>query len=150
MVTGDGAFFCHACLVDKPEAEASPDNRYCHGCYEFLVKEAELLPPGKRPAWIPKSTRLAARTSSEAPQGAQDSQNNCNKILTGVRHRVGRPCADLPVEQVVNLASQGYSLRRVAAKLGVSHMAVKRVLARAKTGYTFGGAFVKTYGFGEG
>jgi len=146
MVTGDGAFFCHACLEDKLASELSPDPRYCQGCYDFLVREAELLPAGKRPAWIPKSARLAARTSSEAPQGVQDSQNNCNKIITGVRHRVGRPCADLPVREIVNLASQGYSLRRVAAKLGISHMAVKRALVRTKTGYTFGGASVKKWG----
>lgn len=33
-----------------------------------------------------------------------------------------------------------------SAKLGMSHMAVKRALARAKVGYTFGGAFVKDSG----
>jgi hypothetical protein len=51
---GIGAFFCHACVMDKPVTEASPDSRYCQGCYDFLLKEAELLPVNKRSGWIPK------------------------------------------------------------------------------------------------
>jgi hypothetical protein len=49
-----GGFFCHACVMDKPATEASPDPRYCQGCYDFLLKEAEILSPGKHPGWIPK------------------------------------------------------------------------------------------------
>ena len=47
-------FYCHACLMDKPANEQSPDPRYCQGCFDFLTKEAELLPGGKRPSWKPK------------------------------------------------------------------------------------------------
>jgi len=47
------SFFCHACLLDKLATQASPDPRYCQSCYAFLLKEAELLPPSKHPAWIP-------------------------------------------------------------------------------------------------
>jgi len=50
-------FFCRACLVDKPADKASSDPRYCQGCYEFLVTEAEMLPATKRPKWIPKPIR---------------------------------------------------------------------------------------------
>jgi hypothetical protein len=39
-------FFCEACLVGKPVGEQSPDSRYCKGCYEFLVKEAEMIKAG--------------------------------------------------------------------------------------------------------
>lgn len=48
-------FFCHGCLIDKSVIEMSPDPRYCLECYGFLLKEAEILSPGKRPAWIPKA-----------------------------------------------------------------------------------------------
>ncbi len=34
-------FFCSACLVGKPQSEASPDPRYCQVCYQFLLKKAE-------------------------------------------------------------------------------------------------------------
>lgn len=47
-----GSFFCSACLVGKPAVEQSPDSRYCQGCYEFLLKEAEMLDSGKRCRWI--------------------------------------------------------------------------------------------------
>jgi hypothetical protein len=47
-------FFCQACLVDKEHSEMSHiDSRYCQGCYDFLLKEAERLSDGRRPAWIP-------------------------------------------------------------------------------------------------
>ena len=52
-----GGFWCHACLVSHPATEQSPDPRYCQGCYDFLHKEAEMLPRNKRPAWIPKSQK---------------------------------------------------------------------------------------------
>ena len=55
-------FFCHACLLDKPATEASPDPRYCQGCYDFLLQEAELLSPGKHPKWVPKDSQSITRT----------------------------------------------------------------------------------------
>ena len=48
-----GGFWCHACLVGKLASEQSPDPRYCQGCYEFLLKEAELLGRVKKPSWAP-------------------------------------------------------------------------------------------------
>jgi len=44
-------FFCHACIVDKPASEQSPDPRYCQGCYEFLCHEA--FKTSERPKWVP-------------------------------------------------------------------------------------------------
>ena len=48
-----GGFFCEACLISKPIDDMSYDPRYCLGCYEFLLKEAKLLRPGKKPSWVP-------------------------------------------------------------------------------------------------
>ena len=42
-------FFCCACVVGKPADEQSSDPRYYYGCYELLLKEAELLPVSKCP-----------------------------------------------------------------------------------------------------
>jgi len=55
-------FFCHACVVGKPASEQSPDPRYCQNCYEFLLKEVELLPASKRPKWIPKAQRVGSKS----------------------------------------------------------------------------------------
>lgn len=50
-----GGFWCEACLVGKPKDDQSRDPRYCQGCFDFLLKEAKLIPPGKgKPAWIPQ------------------------------------------------------------------------------------------------
>ena len=56
----DDSFFCNTCLTDRSTDVLSPDPRYCQGCYDFLLKEAELLPQSKRPKWIPKSLTLEA------------------------------------------------------------------------------------------
>ncbi len=56
-------FWCHACLDDKLASEASPDPRYCQDCYDFLLKEAEMLPEGKRPAWIPQKGKIGHQKS---------------------------------------------------------------------------------------
>lgn len=51
-----GLFFCEACLMNKVLDEQSPDSRYCQGCYEVLVKEAETLTDKgftNRPWWWP-------------------------------------------------------------------------------------------------
>lgn len=130
MVIAESTFFCHACLEDKTEADMSPDSRYCQSCHEYLLKEAAMLPASKRPAWIPRTPRPIATTSFSAPQGVENSQNSCNEIITGGRHRVGRPCAGLSIEQIGSLRAEGYSLRGIADKLKVSHMAVKRALVR--------------------
>lgn len=56
-----GGFFCKACLVGKPAGEKSPNPRYCQDCYDFLLKEAELLPPKtKKPIWEPVPGRAEA------------------------------------------------------------------------------------------
>lgn len=57
--------FCHACLEDKPATEASPDPRYCQGCYDFLLQEAEMLNPGKYPGWVPKDSQSITRPPPE-------------------------------------------------------------------------------------
>ena len=61
LIAAGTHFFCHACLVAKPASEQSPDERYCQGSYEFLLKEAKLLPATKHPKWIPKSHSNAVR-----------------------------------------------------------------------------------------
>jgi hypothetical protein len=50
--------FCLDCATGKSAEEQSPDSRYCHNCYKFLLKEAEILPMNKRPGWLPKYAKL--------------------------------------------------------------------------------------------
>lgn len=51
----------------------------------------------------------------------------CNKIEGRVK---GRPHANVPAREVMRLSSEGVSLRAIADRVGVSHMTVKRILAR--------------------
>lgn len=68
--------YCQACFMDKPVAGASPDPRYCQGCYDFLLKEAEMLPAKSgRPEWIPKPQKAlvgGGEISHDAPEKPSD------------------------------------------------------------------------------
>jgi DNA invertase Pin-like site-specific DNA recombinase len=63
------------------------------------------------------------------PDDATKSKSSCNKIVARKNHKVGRPPAGIDLSRVAALRAEGYSLRGIADKLGVSHMTVKRVLA---------------------
>lgn len=66
-----GGIFCHGCLSGRTDRSADP--RYCQRCFEFLRKEAELLPPGKRPRWTPK---CPPRASGGLATGRSEAQKS--------------------------------------------------------------------------
>jgi len=45
-------FWCKTHLEELSIEKRSPDSRYCQDCYDFLLREAELLSKGK-PDWMP-------------------------------------------------------------------------------------------------
>jgi len=115
-----GGFWCHTCLVSHPATEQSPDPRYCQGCYEFLLKEAEVLSESgstRRPGWIPK------------PQKAQENQCPIPEYGSGVLAATkaipdktpprvgGRPVLDLPFELIKELQDQGYGATEIRRRL---------------------------------
>jgi hypothetical protein len=136
MASNDGAFYCHACLEDKAAKDMSSDSRYCQSCYDFLLKEAELLIERgvtRRPYWWPVMPETLPGHTSEPFGEAVAGQNSCNKIQTrGNHHGAGRPRADIPLEKVMAMHSEGMTLRAIASVLKVSHMTVRRALERAK------------------
>ena len=136
-------FYCHACLEDKPANEQSLDPRYCHGCCEFLLNEAKILPRGKRPSWIPTINREASPSEPEplslrAKQGVEQARG-CNKISIGVLDRVGskrgRRRISIPMELIAQITKEGItSCRGISQRLkseydiGCSFMTVARVI----------------------
>lgn len=108
-------FFCHACLMDKPAAEASPDPRYCHGCYDFLLEEVGLL-EGRNPTWVPKNSQSITRTPPESsckPIGVEHN-NVGTQIGSGSMSTVESKKDEkrdkqkaLPLELIVQWAGEG-------------------------------------------
>ena len=126
-----GGFWCHACLVSHLAREQSPDPRYCQGCYEFLLKEAEMLPAFKRPAWIPKP-RKAGEKQYHVSQDVvsivstikgkkievdiiQPSVAIRAVVKRGPKHR------QLPEDLIRQLASEGMGSKVIAARLKAEH-----------------------------
>jgi len=144
-----GDFYCKACLMDKVEADMSPDDRYCQDCYEFLLKEAEMLTGHQRADWRPRAA--VARRESEAkltPPISQigggimstlDSLKNTVDIIQpsvtiraivkrGPKHR------QLPEDLIRELASEGMGSKAIALRLRtegvtVSYKTIQRLLS---------------------
>lgn len=129
-----GGFFCQGCLVGKPAVVQSQDPRYCQGCYDFFLKEAEMLSETKRPRWIPKpqKPKITRKKQYHVSQDVvlnmatvKDKKtevatfNPADAIRTlpkrGPKHKV------LPVELITQWASEGMGYKRISAKLKVEH-----------------------------
>ena len=143
-----GAFFCHACLASKPATEASPDPRYCQVCYDFLTKEAEMLPENKRPKWIPKPQRAlkACEKQYHIPQvgGGIMSTLESKKFEVDIIHppdatrtsvKRGPRHRPLPEDLINLLAGEGLGSKAIAARLKaefgitVSYKTIQRVVS---------------------
>lgn len=122
-------FWCEACLMGEPAVEQSPDPRYCQGCYDFLLKEAEMLSPGKRPAWIPKiSSEKPIPVSQDVVLNMATVKDKKSEVAiiqpsdaTRTLPRRGPKHKTLPVELITQWASEGIGYKRIAAKLKVEH-----------------------------
>jgi len=126
-----GGFFCEACLVGKPASKASPDPRYCQGCYEFLLKEAEMLPGNKRPKWIPKPQKAPKKQYQVSQHGdgimstvegkkiEVDIINPPDAIRTSTKR--GPKHRQLPEDLIRQLASEGMGSKVIAARLKAEH-----------------------------
>ena len=127
-ITDAGGFFCYACLVGKLTVEQSPDPRYCQGCYEFLLKEAEMLSPNKRPKWIPKHPKISPEKTIPVPQDGvlnmhtlKDKKSEVciiQSALPKVTHgKRGPKHRALPVELITQWASEGMGSKAIATRL---------------------------------
>ena len=141
------AFFCHACLEDKPASEASPDLRYCGFCYDFLTKEAELL-DDRKSTWVPKAShRTPLEPSCKPLQQAPGVGHNYidTQIRSGIMSTVESKKDDgkrgpkkkaLPRELIKRWVGEGMGSRVIALKLyselgiKVSYRTVQRVLSK--------------------
>jgi len=121
------AGLCHACLRDFPPETTSPDPRYCPGCYDFLKAEAELLPPLKRPGWIPKPQNGGKKTIP-IPQhmvlimstltGKNSEVDIISPPVLKVTHeKRGPKFTELPDDLIRQLAGQGMGSKVIAARL---------------------------------
>ncbi|MFC1930255.1 hypothetical protein ACFLW6_05340 [Chloroflexota bacterium] len=141
--------FCHACCKDFPPETMSPDPRYCPECYEFLLKEAELITNWKKPAWVPVITpsckRVEAKSDAEkppthggVPTAKLSKLNEVSNSMDNFRPR-GRPKTyrkrELPENLIYQLYNEGLGSQAIAARLKkekgveVSYKTIQRMLS---------------------
>jgi len=139
-------FFCFTCLEDKDRKELSPDPRYCQGCYDFLLKEAEILPGGKRPAWIPKEGKIGHQKSIQVSQDVVLIMSTLNdkrievdiiqpSVAKVTRVKRGPKQKPLPQELIEQWAGEELGSKAIASKLNnelgikVSYKTIQRLLS---------------------
>jgi hypothetical protein len=123
-------FWCQTCLIARPIDDQSPDSRYCQSCYEFLLKEAEMLPGNKRPAWIPKKPEKAGKKQypilgypTLIMAGINNKENHtCQKHTEDGR---GRPSLDLPIDLIKKLQDAGCGVTEIRRQLKDKGIKVK-------------------------
>jgi hypothetical protein len=137
-----GGFWCHACLVSHPAIEQSPDPRYCQGCYQFLLAEAELdksrrgcewkpVRPQKSNAQIPQVVRRIM--STVAGEKSEVDVITPSGAVKRMRRRGPKP-KDLPEKLITQWASKGMGSKSITARLKdegieVSYKTIQRVLS---------------------
>jgi len=141
-------FFCQACLEDNPPNEASPDERYCQDCYEFLLEEAKLLSAGQFPKWRPQHNKQKIEGEKTIPvspdeypiMSNMESKNFVlDKIQPSVATKVisnrGRKRRALPLELITQLADEGLGSWAIASRLkdeqslDISYKTIQRILS---------------------
>jgi len=123
LIAEGSHFFCHGCLVARPLKVQSADPRYCQSCYDFLLVEAALLPPTKRPPWRP-------RRSIRGGQNNMDSERRgiANSAIMTAPKKRGRRAVELPRAVLSSLIADGIPRTEIAARMGISERTLRRKL----------------------
>lgn len=147
IITGSH-FWCETCFVARPLDDQSSDPRYCQGCYDFLLKEAEVLRESgstRHPGWIPKKPQRAQENQCPIPSpgasimaGINDKPNHtCQKQTEDGR---GRPVLDLPFALIKELQDQDHGATEIRRQLKDKGIEVSmRTLYRVLSGQTMMG-----------
>ena len=150
QIINAGGFFCQACLVGKPAQEQSSDPRYCQGCYEFLLKEAEMDTRRGGGDWKPvnpykKAKNVGEKSAQVSPfmrrimSTLNDKISEVDIIQLSVAARAsgkrGPKHKALPQELIKLWAGEGMGSKSIATKLkaeqgiDVSYKTIQRVLS---------------------
>jgi hypothetical protein len=78
LIAAGTHFYCKTHMTARPNSEKSPDPRYCQGCYEFLLNEAAMLSPNKKPSWVPKDGGTPDLNHADTKQS---NKNDVTKII---------------------------------------------------------------------
>lgn len=136
-------FFCQACLVGKPASEISPDSRYCWGCYEFLLKEAEMDASRHGGDWKPQEAdTMPAQVSQDMRTIMSTVKNNKTEVdiikprdASKAPGRRGPKHQPLLEDMIIRLAGEGMGSKAIASRLKrelgivVSYKTIQRLLS---------------------
>ena len=145
-------FLCNACLVHRPQENQSPDARYCHECYSFLVEEASLDISRRKVEWKPREEHqkpvgevemaatplpISARVEEVLLRtNLEDAHEYQNPTQTPIINLGGRPRKDIPIDLIHKLSKQGLGVREIVRELKeyrLSPMSISRVLSGQRT-----------------
>lgn len=135
LINSGTHFWCETCLVAWPKDDQSPDPRYCLVCYDFLLKEVEMITShAQKGAWIPRRTAIKAVGAVDSKEkGLPPIPRGGGGIMSqkkrGPKHQA------LPGDLIKQMAAGDLSSRTIAARLEeehgfkVSYKTIQRVLS---------------------
>ena len=134
-IVNAGGFFCQACVVGKPLDDISPDPRYCQGCYDVMVAEAELLTERgitKKPQWIPRKVEnMDTRPAATTPTG---KNKPCKKPVTAGIKGDSKYIDDVTAK-IGDMSQRGMSCRTIQEELSKDGVTISyRTIARRLQG----------------
>jgi hypothetical protein len=147
LIAAGTHFWCEACLVARPIDNQSLDPRYCQGCYEVLVMEAEMLKETgtwRRPEWLPTAspdTKRGAKKDGDTPTPIPQNMSTLKdeKITVDIiRPRIGKRGPrkmELPDDKIKQLHEDGMEAKAIATQLKrehgieVSYKTIQRLLS---------------------
>ena len=129
------SFFCHTCLVDKPDEEQSPDPRYCQSCFTLLAAEAGTLPAKTRiPDWVPRGytgEKVQEKVAVVPWQGTLNMSTSAEKkievdiippgVFTRTLSKRGPKEKPLPLGLIRQWVAEGMGSKRIASRLSAEH-----------------------------
>jgi len=145
-------FWCDTHLSAVPIGKRSPDRRYCHECYDFLVEETRMLAERgvtKRPAWIPdplpdniksyfKGINIGRNSvTTYLPLSGDDTVDVTAPEQIRTTSEDGKKAFPQLESAIEKMVKQGLSSRAIAEQLrlkgfNVSHMTVARYIRKKK------------------
>jgi len=145
LIAAGTHFWCETCFRARPLDDRSPDERYCQGCYDFLLEEAKMLTGHiKKPTWIPCKNGQQNQPHVSGYGGGIMSTLGEEKIEVDIIKPSGKPKIlakrgpkhkDLHIELIEQLAKEGMGSRAIATRLNaerdvkVSYKTIQRTLA---------------------
>jgi len=153
LIASGTHFWCHGHLAAQPVDDISLDNRYCQSCYDFLLREWEIIKGWgnqRKPYWLPVKSKSSHLKSERVSKDVYLNMATVNDKKSEVaiihsptfevaNNRRGPKHRDLPLDIIEKWQGEGLGSKRIASRLKeeygveVGFRTIARILSGQRT-----------------